>query len=1781
MENQINLIDVLKRTYPDNSIDFKSSLTKLIDTLRIPEKITNLTYNTNIIFELFSEMPREAFVDESIFKFIDLLNRFINPEPGKSKPGLNGLFSLHGDKSRRSAFSKKDHPLYYQINQARNNWHTEDGRKVLLFALIICAINEQPTANATIETLFNDKTIQTFLLLTQKHPDSNLLSRFKKTANLLLESTDQNLKLYKPIFSKALKVLNSYHSNDEFSPDVKPPKPKTRKPKEDHPHIFVTPAEDQTGRLLDVIGPRTRPGHIITPEPDTEHVLPGESLYEDTPDIEIYPEEIIDGTPTSRARSRHAAGEKRMLNALGAQFLRTDWNRLSEVELSILTDSSLHQLELKGEFALQAFSTLMTLTTGAEPLFWCHWPINEDEQDCYVNIDKGVFVHPIKVDGGFWEPSIDQESKLHKTSSLVELPIEKRLLDFINALEPTAGQTLAEVLKIEPDALHEMTSEWIKSLFKDYSRWFDIARIRTFLHHNVMTLTMDPTLASHICAQPVYKPPASNTYAAIDSCALVKTYIEALPDQLNFDHYTGEPYLIGSRLQIRFDYLRDFLHIRRVAYQLAKSQISAKSKLTDIVKCHNLFVDYFCLVNFIQTSHRPQIDPWPRHNDFLEELNAVIVTDKVIGAHNESRLSYHGRITRELRLYYEQHLKALGFWFAHFDYPIEAAKVASLITPMTERNYLPYLFYIEQGAHSLKFVSVSKTQLESRMPDFQLPWNFGRHLRASFFRKMQVPAEYIAYDFGHISHGEQPFGNYSILRPRDVERVISPVLDTLSEELDIAIIEQMPFKQKRLSLPPMTMLENAPAFELGFEKRAQRRKQKQASDKQIIKDIQAKFLDDNNPTALTEASLEKALTQLYQRSPVNLIQTINLFSRLVNAFVRKHNLKLRPLTRIIELKSEASTFSPSSTLLIEQGLHLRAHFIYKVLKTPVSGNKIERLKNVLGRFLVSLYLLNLISDQKILKGLILALKEQDYLWHDRQHYINLRHQGEVYRRVPIDPISASLFYQASTLIKPYFADKMFELEQVEKNIAEIFQGALGVSVDLKNLGEITGELAKIEFPGFLRAINSGELPIASVDEVSWVRLHDDVRVQRESRYDDTENESEKLSRQIHLIRDIKKYRTTKADLRQAYRDRKVLTSVLTENHLMSREEAVKTLRSYFETFKSRGAMQITLLLCHWLIDTINRPGKRVSRLRHSTIANSFKQVARFMTEEFGAYNLFDMEPDELEHGYQRIVSLAENNQSKRKTALESFHDFLCRQYKFKPLASSLDAQNIDNPSSVDANFLSEQERAHIMVYLANPFKPEISREYQLIFTLYFRLGLRVSEIFKISFKDVQLADCRFESCIIMKNNHLGKLKNKASKRLIYLDLLTDSEFLEFKTWFDQQPKSNLNAPIWTTPIEEAQDKIAKALKSVTGDTRLSVRNLRHGVPSHFLNQNLVKDGYQNQYADLFEKNFGTGYPTRRTLYYLARTLGHGGPSTTLFHYANFYEPILACTHYQPSLTSYELLGIAADSNMPRIRQWIKRAQPTEPSQAVLDRLYHNDSSYLKVVNRCMHSDQARPIQNDLIDLYDALSGGEQAFKDYLKDKSEQEMDVYIQRLKSMALRKGITEFLWLLPKSYYTKKADNVIVKINTQIHENAKYPHYFLNACLLQISKITHNDQSIFAAWKENLMDFCPCGLPYAQSLIELGRSLGLGVVWGADRPEDFKNLEVIESSGLSLKKIEGGTKKPLIEGVHPDLIGKQPSLVFFDEGGRCVNSLLSISLFLLWVKLIRSQSLEEENHN
>lgn len=411
----------------------------------------------------------------------------------------------------------------------------------------------------------------------------------------------------------------------------------------------------------------------------------------------------------------------------------------------------------------------------------------------------------------------------------------------------------------------------------------------------------------------------------------------------------------------------------------------------------------------------------------------------------------------------------------------------------------------------------------------------------------------------------------------------------------------------------------------------------------------------------------------------------------------------------------------------------------------------------------------------------------------------------------------------------------------------------------------------------------------------------------------------------------------------------------------------------------------------WLLFMLLGNSASKVRLTLSTICKRYVMATERLLAILGDTDPREMDSAALEDIYAELVL---EDDPDRPTgalaqAISEFHTYLVRAHGKRHIAKP--SQVFGDAAAfmpVDANLVSFDDylaaQSWLDARLADGADPDDTTICKIVMAMAFRLGMRRMEILGLRIADVQVR--RGMVCIVRP--HSGRrLKTTNSKRLIPIDAFFDwRERKLLKEWMsrrqceearDHLPTGSMRSQYLfarvdgrcaeeRVSVEGVVDRICKALRAVTGDSRIFLHHLRHAfgtwtylrlrAPDHPMvadffahlpeTAKAIRQGRRLR-LQLRGTRAGT---TRAYAHAVARLLGHSSPQVSMGHYVHSSDMILAAiTHREiaqvpgaeliaasglPTATGYRNLEASAHELVVSTRRQLAHAR--ESSQTRLE-----------------------------------------------------------------------------------------------------------------------------------------------------------------------------------------------------------------------------------------------------
>lgn len=1424
------------------------------------------------------------------------------------KNDLAYSFGSRTDNKERNAISVDKYPLYFALYSINEN--SPSICKITTQALIWNFTNQNELTRSRVAALIKNLFSGVYKFnkfLSEKIDDwqsqsnsTDFLSIASKTRDLAFSTANQFSDEERKIAGDIVYIIdqafathipkNTTPSSPLFKPELS-----NEEDSEDTPNLIEVLVSDKPNDLQNL---------------DTE---PTEDQYFAIPK---------DVAEKSTYYQRSYARQTQFKTAMTSQFLDNAPQSLTDSEKNTIIALGLDNLNSTENHCVE-FAIIFSLLTGAEPSFWRNWKvIHETESltdEFCLNLSKGTWSHPITLANRFWKPhDVQQKNLVMESNQRIELPIADEILTFLRRIPNL--KSLDEIFTISIAELNHACDQWLREMAY-LGRRITIAKVRNFLYWKIMQTHFDEPAASFINSQPILKTPQGCSYTSFESDTLVNIY-KSVHEKFSFDSaHTIANQRIGSNLYAKAEY------IKNTGKLLADDTIAATIEITEdltdlkkIINVHNSLVKYCVFYGLLITSHRPNIDPLARFSDFILDLNAVLISDKIVDEQHESRISFYSDGFKKQILTYKDHLTHLSQWLKFLGYP-KTSELINTLFDFETPTHLPFFFFLQvNDSKELSTIPISESELQLQIPEWTLPFNFGRHYLSTRLREVETPTEYISYQLGHRSPGEEPYDDNSILSVLIVSKILRPKLNLISDELDFKVIyglkpclrnEIMPTEKEvgdfNYQLGPLRRLGNA------NQARAIRKQTVKEVFHNFIKNQPHEFLVTNQHTIVSEAC-NKILREL-NSDP---LKGIILFTHLLERYARTNNLKIQLPHKLIRIQNQKATFDYETFPAWQNLKQIRKSFITKIEHTEFQESTTAQ---YLAFFFCSLILFSRITHKERFPLILDALYKGSHLNHDGIIYLSIETRKNQIQRLALDKLSSIFFFQLIDAIK--------KDEQVKYShmIASLTQLLKSLNTSMKSLFKIINIDSRIYTPGILGAVLSGTRKIASTNESSFLRIISNTRLnlykpQNQALDKEASPFFKYLSKTAHLLKngttniapDFKKLKIILNRFRAFLRN---------PEELIRSELTTKLENEYQRLDEFDFPIPVILkLIAIWAIERLNSPGEVKKELSFGTVYGYFLLIDQSLLEHFIDRDILSEDIESLLETYNYIISAYDlGQQSIVASQIVNFHNLVLSKYfHIEPInKADLDFLSDGTEQAIDANFISPLEKLKIcdLMENANDLNKPIKIQLKSLLTFYIKLGLRPSENFKLELSDVVHHYVGLKNAITCRVNKLGRLKNPQSSRNILTDFkLTEAEDSNLNDYLAIRRVINADH-FWIFDFESKEQNriifynlLIDKIRSATGDSQLKIKSLRHtaatieylcyfgqtlsflGCTPEFTKTFTLDNWFNVSVNDYITELFRSNLPSRRFAYRVGQSMGHSGAQTSLTNYSHFYEFVM-------------------------------------------------------------------------------------------------------------------------------------------------------------------------------------------------------------------------------------------------------------------------------------------------
>ncbi|SUD91829.1 site-specific integrase [Psychrobacter phenylpyruvicus] len=402
----------------------------------------------------------------------------------------------------------------------------------------------------------------------------------------------------------------------------------------------------------------------------------------------------------------------------------------------------------------------------------------------------------------------------------------------------------------------------------------------------------------------------------------------------------------------------------------------------------------------------------------------------------------------------------------------------------------------------------------------------------------------------------------------------------------------------------------------------------------------------------------------------------------------------------------------------------------------------------------------------------------------------------------------------------------------------------------------------------------------------------------------------------------------------------------------------KKIRAKLEQLLTEPLFPNQIRLVTWIID-LHTTGNKISTLKRylSDIGNDF--IASTRDTDFFGWS---------KHNYHFIYDeiLANKNQNRigyTTTVICSLHSSLKRHFK----APDIDLRGGGDPQIVSSYLIPYQVYQVLQSSISN--QHGISDYYKqllnIVVTLLYRTGMRISEILGLQVKDIEYDNQSFsEYNIIVRSNPYRSLKSDDGTRRIYLSvLLLDDELEQFKKFLNSRRTQNINY-LFTYQYQSkilSRHSIEQPIKKILADTiyrDITLHAFRHNAISNMAvilrsDYNIAKyfiDYNENQLTTIRQHFLGKVRKVS-TNYWdaLMEFAGHADLNTTFSSYIHTADIIASYQLQQANLTLpshivYKLIN----TNRNKLYQHNKLAVDAKENTVDLSQIRHYINRKIKL-----------------------------------------------------------------------------------------------------------------------------------------------------------------------------------------------------------------------------------------
>jgi integrase len=986
----------------------------------------------------------------------------------------------------------------------------------------------------------------------------------------------------------------------------------------------------------------------------------------------------------------------------------------------------------------------------------------------------------------------------------------------------------------------------------------------------------------------------------------------------------------GSELDLDLD------RVRREIVRISRNIDITRKDSGRWVEHHNQLCTLCVLALLASTGARPVTSPFESLSwiDFAARL--IYVEDKHSGPSRGSRLCVlcdfaHDLLTQHFLPHLAQMAQGLASSAPEF-----SAEISKILSRDPECR-LPLFFFL-RAEPTLDWIEVSESQL-SRVCDerWPLPWNLFRHLHSTQLRRWGLHPEIRDALMAHGDRGAESHGDFSWRVPREDLQAAKPLVNRLMSLLGFVLPERMTSTPQinygKCKDPGLYVSRT-----FGREARAEQRERSHAAAQRMaLADIERE-LAGRPPSSLNAQEWDQIARAMLMRdnglphSSASL--RYEVFEQYLTTNWRDQAIHSKLRRRYIPIRDGSGLFVEEAIGANEQLVKLRDEF------DALAASFARRApRPVLAACLaaIDLALFSRVDNFAALSALICNLPTVRLIRFTGRFWFEWSYRGDwvdgrpVYR-VPVTDRAAGWIEGAQTNIKQL--DKLPEIPQALLCIVK--EVAPDIGRFIKQLAKLVSQVNAFELPGTVAAILNGRRQCAALPHADWIRTTSLCAPLAIGNASQATTTVETTEGEEHFFRHHHRAPLASQSATELTRCRELFDAIQRQIENASKSTVRERTAEIARLVKASGfvAGDAPYVLAHYITHLLKRPKKSGGQgaLRTSTTLRYWYSLSGGFLDFAATVNLTALDEEEITELYADIVnadmskpskspstqasenikkpkpsSIPRESNSRERTLiqLEEIHEFAREIYGLEdPDWSEISPGKLVGSGRPGIVLMPEYQAvlAGLVSGIGIDALSDDLLRCAFVLIVCARFGLRLGEAVGLHRDD--WLDTVGTVVVLVRSNGTRGLKTNHSKRQVPLVGLLGSNELtvveEVLTRWNHQDGVKHNSPL-LPGVNSDSFKAAKAdvsgrllplIKGVTRNPANTVHQLRHGFATGLLATLCALEigkGIQfNQELSIAARKLllGADDTDRRTLWAIARMLGHASPATTLKAYVH-------------------------------------------------------------------------------------------------------------------------------------------------------------------------------------------------------------------------------------------------------------------------------------------------------